>query len=116
SAASWNPILDAARAHRDARFDADRESGAAPKSGFIVKVKNETGGDLPARSVVGLGSPVITPEDSENRFLTGVAFRGVTPASGHESRFAVLIEPARAGQVVPAFAAGVYQVKVDVSD
>lgn len=116
SAAAWNAMLEAARAALADQLS--RESGprTTTRSGDLVRVKNETGVDLPRRSVVGLSDPVFTPLQSEDAFLREVTFRGVVPTGDSAGRFAILLEPAPAGRVVRAWVAGVTQVRVNMSD
>lgn len=87
------------------------------RSTTIIRVKNETGGDLGRNTVVGLDGPIFTPTDNENIFLQEVTFRGITPdIAKHKRRYAVLLEPAPDGRIVRAYLAGLCQVKVDVAD
>lgn len=113
-AAAWNTLLDVARATR---------TGAGPGAGSsrqasIIRVKNESGGDLLRNSVLGLGDPIFTPADaSEDAFLREVTFRGLMPdLSRHAKRFCVLLDPAPIDGVVRAYLAGVCPVLVDVLD
>lgn len=112
SAAARNELLDAAR-----------EPGAAPsppggsaRSGWLARVLNDTGADLAARSVVGLGGPILGPGDSADAFLREPTFRGVVPTAAHADRFGVLPAPIPSGRVGRAYVAGAYQARVDVSD
>ncbi len=116
AASVWNAMLDAARAHQAQQ--ANRGTGDLDqfRQGDIVRVKNQTGSDLGIRSVLGLDGPIIAPADDPDGFLQAVTFRGVVPGSGHAGRFAILLEPAPADQVVRAFVAGVCQVQIDVID
>lgn len=115
SAQTWNHVLDAAKAHHLRGSRGGAIPGDVVRDAAIVRVKNETGGALDRNKVVGLGAPIFTPDDDLDAFLREVTFRGVTPASGDEGRFAVLLEPAPADQVVRAYVAGVCPVQVDVT-
>lgn len=115
SATTFNHVLDAAKAHHLRSNRGGAIPGAPARDAAIVRVKNETGGDLDRNSVVGLGDPIFTPDDDLDAFLREVAFRGVVPASGDEGRFAVLLEPAPADRVVRAYIAGVCPVMVNVT-
>jgi hypothetical protein len=116
-AGAFNAFSQGARYARDqTKVQSAEPLGSTRRSG-IVRIKNETGTDLPAFAIVGLGAPIFTPNDSPEAFAREVTFRGLTPVIGdHFGRFAVLLEPAPADRVVRAYVAGVCQVKIDVID
>jgi hypothetical protein len=117
SALAWNAMLDAGRAVRDGEFDGGAGERTSGRSGAIVPVLNATGGDRARHSVVGLGNPVFTPADGVDAFLQGVTFRGAVPSTAsHLGKFAVLLEPAPANQVVRAVVNGVVPVLVELAD
>jgi hypothetical protein len=113
SASAWNRMLDAARA---------LDSGAGnPAFGdvphLLVRVRNDTGADLPALSVVKLGASIFT-EFTAARLLANLPtpmFAGETP-TGSTDAFAVLVEPAREDKFALAAVAGVVPCEVSVSD
>jgi hypothetical protein len=117
SATAWNAMLGAGKefkAKQSSRRSGDLTSN---RDACLIRVWNNTGADLAARSIVGLDGPIFTPEDSEDAFLREVTFQGVIPASpDHVGKFAILFEPAKAGQVVRAYLAGVTNVHLDLVD
>jgi len=115
-AATFNAFARGAQFARDNATKQIAEDREQYRQGSLVKVYNDTGGNLARFSVVGLGDPIFTPTDSEDAFLAEVTFRGHQPSSADIGKFAVLFEPALDGQVVRAFVAGVVQVQVDVAN
>lgn len=115
-ATTFNAMVDAGKLARAARYaDATRREGSR-RDAAIVRVVNETGGDLRRTSVVGLDAPTFTPGQDLDAFLRDVTFRGVVPGVEHAGRFAVLIEPIAAGRAGLAVVAGVVPAIVDVED
>jgi len=105
---TYNAMLEAARAHRDAST-----STKAPKTvgkvsdGGILLVKNATGSDQKRFAVMGLGEPVISPKIHEERFKNNPVMEAVLPGEEHEGRFVVLQEPLPRGAIGRAMALGV---------
>lgn len=116
SAGQWNAMVDAARAQRLGQHDRTTDGPSTTRSADIVRVKNESGADLPMRAVLGLDAPIFTPSDSLDAFLREVTFRGVVPTALHAGKFCVLLEPAPADRVVRAFVDGMTQVRLDLTD
>lgn len=114
-APTYNAMVDAAEAEQRRRLDGGDPGRSQLRRADIVRVLNDTGKTLDARSVVGLDGPVIGTEDL-NAFLAEVTFRGKVPDTSSPWRFAITLEPAAPNQVVRAYLAGVCQVKVDVRD
>lgn len=115
-AATFNAFSTAARAERDRQND--RRSGdlETPRDGVLVRVLNDTEGDLERFAIVGLDAPIFTPGESIHAFLREACFRGVVPQEEHRGKFAILHEPAKADQVVRAWVGGVTPARVDVTD
>ncbi len=114
SATAWNAFIDAALAQ--IRREQNKLAGALTqtRNADIIKVRNETGGDLPRNSVVGLAGPIFSPDMSLDAFLREVTFRGVLPTHDHLGKFAIMLDPSHNGWVSRAYVSGVCQVKVDV--
>jgi hypothetical protein len=113
---AWNDAVDAGRAEKQRQNDRLSGDRTTTRDACILRVKNETGGNLSRAAVVGLDGPIFAPSDSLDAFLREVTFRGVTPAASHRGRFAILLAPAASGVVARAYLAGVCPVKVDVID
>jgi hypothetical protein len=110
SASTWNRMRDAALA---------LDAGAGNPSGLdvphcLVRVRNDTGGDLAAFSVLALGASILDIT-VPLRVSPTPMFEGTTPAATSDA-FAVLIEPALDGKFALAAIAGVVPVEVNVTD
>ncbi|MBA7520882.1 hypothetical protein ES705_12981 [subsurface metagenome] len=115
SAKAWNTFIDAAQAHR-ARHDTGADWLRLNRQLTIVPVKNNSGADRDRFAALALAAPIITPTDNEVEFQNRVTFCGNTPVDGDEGKFAVLLEPAPAGEIVLAAVAGVTVAWVNVND
>ena len=114
-AEAWNAFLDAARAERSRRHNVAQDAGEEFRQTGIVKVRNDTGANQPRYAVLALRDPIITPEYNEQEFKHRVTFVGEKPAAPVKcERFAVLLEPLRAGKIGCGVVAGVTPVRVDV--
>lgn len=116
-AAVYNAAIDAARAVRAGRLAAGRpDAEGGSRSAWIVPVVNDTGGDLGRNSVVCLSAPAVLPSDSVPGFLGRPAFRATAGPGACTTRFGVTLDAIPAGRAGRAYAAGVFPVRVDVSD
>ena len=81
-----------------------------------IKVKNTTGSALTAlRPVLGLGDPLLNPEDTNREAFGLPIIEGVEPASSHAGKFAVLYGKAEDDDVVDAVVSGATWVRVLVN-
>ncbi|MCA9238574.1 MAG: hypothetical protein KDA37_00165 [Planctomycetales bacterium] len=110
-AAAYNAMLDAAAANRKQQVQG---ADAIPtgRSSSIVKVKNTTGAPLSRFKVVGLGDPIVDPNDNFQEFARQVTFNTVLPTG--EGRFGVLIDPLDVDAIGSAVVAGVVAVRMAV--
>lgn len=115
SADQWNAFVDAAQANAQAELDQLAAQPSTFRDPDVVRVKNETGRDLPRFAVVGLGQPMFVPGVNLAQFAREVTFRGVVP-NGHAGRFALLLEPALQGRVAKAQVSGVCHARLNVGD
>jgi len=119
-AGAYNAFIDAAMDLANRRLNATR--GNPGRGGAVgVLISNQTGGDLDAFSVVGLGTPIFQPnvEDAEvtETFKQQAGFNGVIPADPtHVGKFAVLREPIPSGAIGQAMIAGVTAARVNFTD
>jgi len=110
SASAWNRMLDAAR-----RLDSGAGlPGGAAVPHCLVRVRNDTGADLPAFSVLALGASILDIT-VPLRVSPAPMFEGTTPAATSDA-FAILIEPALEDKFALAAVAGVVPVEVNVTD
>ncbi len=114
SAPAWNAFVDAAKAEQQKKLDAIGGQATTFRDACIIRVKNGSDRDLSRFNVLGLGSPIFTPEDSLDSFLQEVTFRaGLPDLPDHFGRFVVLLEPVRAGGIARAYLSGVCPVLID---
>ena len=76
----------------------------------VVKVKNDSGGNLAAGTVVELSSSLLTTLDRQHLWLSGIA------RAGNDPGFGVLIEPIKSGEIGPCQVSGVCLASVDIQD
>lgn len=82
-----------------------------------ILVRNNTGSDRDRFDAVGLGAPVISPDDNETEFQQQVVVQAEAPVfATYYDRWAVLLEPLPAGAVGTAMVYGVCPVKVNILD
>lgn len=73
--------------------------------------------DLDQFSVVGLGDPVITPDDDLDEFKGRIVLEAVTPTEAdHKGKFALLLEPLAEGAIGRACVCGACVVQVELTD
>ena len=111
SARAWNGLMDMLKWWR--RASTTGGGGLAPL-GFdagMILIRNNTGAALDEYTVVGLGEPLITPEDNERQFVSRVALGGEVPdGDEHVGKFAVAQEPIPDGKIGRALVSGVTPV------
>lgn len=110
---AWNRAARLAMRGRDAGAGEPGADGAG--AALVVHVRNDTGADLPVRSVLALGDPLLTLPADSLQIQDLPAFAGDAPASA-DDLVVVLLEPVAADAVGRAVLAGVAVVDVDVSD
>lgn len=111
----WNSMVDLVRPHGSLSTSASTEGSG--REAIIIRVRNDSGADVPRCGVLGLDGPVFTPDDSEESFLSRATFKATTPDIDlHRRRYCVLLDPAKSGQFARAFLAGVCQVRVNLID
>lgn len=80
-------------------------------------LKNTTGSAVVRGGVLGISGPLIDPADNEEEFRTNLAFAGASPSvDTHNGRFAITLEPIKAGKIGRAVIVGLAACTVAVSD
>ena len=110
-AAAYNAMLDAAVAHRKQQVQGAEAIPTNRHSG-IVKVKNTTGAPLSRFQVVGLGDPIVSPNDNFQEFARQVTFHATLPTG--EGRYGVLIDPVDVNAIGSAVVGGVVAVRMAI--
>jgi hypothetical protein len=115
SGTTFNAIAGVVNAYQGGNVPPTSPRRVLGDPGGIIRVRNASGADVDRFGVLGLDEPVYDPADHEDAFTSAVVFDGVTPETGtHDGRFAILQEPAAAGQLAAAMVAGVCIVKVNM--
>ena len=113
SARDWNALADRYNA---GMLGSDNRTESPPNNPVIVLVKNNTGGDLQRRSIVGLGDSAQGVSGSAVQFKNEIVIDGETPEVGtHDTKFAVLRESIPDGLIGEAVVMGVTQVLLNVN-
>ncbi len=117
-ARAYNAFVDAAMAHQTNVPVGG--GGRMPRQHLgNVLILNKTGADLDEFSVVGLGSSIFEPTDTQKTatFKAQVGFEGETPATAsHTGKFAIILEPIADDAIGIARLSGVCPVKIDITD
>jgi hypothetical protein len=79
-------------------------------------VRNNTGVDLPAFSVVGLDGVVTEPAESVDEFKYHYTITGVVPTTDHYDRWAITQEPIKSGLIGHCITIGLTVAKVTVAE
>lgn len=117
SARLLNRLVDAAQAIERQRHNRDFGFPPVLPQGSVIRVKNQTGQDLPANSIMALDQPIFLPEKSLGAFRREVTFRGTIPrVPTHLGKFCVLRQPLAIGQIGEAYVDGVCIAKVEIHD
>lgn len=88
--------------------------GALPPS--AVRVRNMTGGTLPAFSVVALGAPRVLPATNAEAFMRCPVFAATIPDEGQTTGLAILQRKLAVGETGLAIVAGGSPVRATVTD
>lgn len=105
----WNRLLDLINGRLDA------VGGKRPRTSTEPGVLNNTGSPLASRfQILQVGKPVPTQAQNDSEFAESRVLNGTTPAAGMP--FAVLTEPATAGEVTRATLLGITPVLVNLTD
>lgn len=111
-AATWNAMLEAARAHEQSKFNRQAGTEGAQRRPTLAKVRNLTGAARNQFEVVGLFDPLVLPSGNPAEFGRQATFEAGLPSAG--GRVAILTEPLAAGAIGTAVVAGVTAVRVSV--
>jgi hypothetical protein len=105
----WNQMLEVIQGRLEAF------AGKRGRTSTEPGVLNNTGSPLTTRfAVLQVGDPVPLQSENDSEFAESRVLKGTTPAAG--SPFAVLWEPASAGQIVPSTLLGITPVRISVGD
>lgn len=115
SASGWNAMADYVRRHQAGETGPGGPGLSGVDPVLTVLVRNDTGGDLPARSVLKPGDPVVSAVTLPHQVQAEPYFAAAAPAAATDP-FVVTLEPIKAGAVGRAAVQGVAVVEVSVAD
>ena len=117
-AATFNTLIDVARAHLARKQNVGGQSQAAsPPPGVILTIRNDSGSDRDRFEVLGLDEPVFPPEDNTADMSRGPVMSCIYPVDpDHRGAFVVLLEPITSGALGRAIVQGLVPVQVDFGD
>ncbi len=115
-AKAWNAMLDIVEGSQRGQRVLDEPAilRTLRNQAGIILVKNTNAGyDYDRFDVVGLGDPVIDPDDNDVSFKNQAAVAGEIPVvATHSGRWAILLEPIAAGKIGRAVASGITIARV----
>ena len=115
-AEAWNASMDAARDFQRRQRRWGSTSPAVASDSAIIIVRNDSGANRARFDVLGIDSPIFSPDDNLDTFKGRVALCGITPAvADHLGRFVVLLEPIKNGQLGAAQVSGVCPARITVA-
>lgn len=117
-ARAYNAFVDAA--HLAQRIESDAQAGPAlpGQHEHLVRVRNDSGADLPRFGILGIDRPIIIPEDNADEFKqhTAVVGAAVTTTDEYIGRFVIAREPIASGKIGWAMIRGITPVVINVVD
>jgi len=117
SASAYNEMIDMLQWWRSAFRTGGGPVGGTDYDQGVFLAKNETGGNLAAYSVVGIGGPLITPTDNLTEFKNRTPLSVVTPdIDAHASAFGVALDICGTGAFVRVCVSGLVPVLLDVTN
>jgi hypothetical protein len=118
-ARTWDEILSTiawVKGQRDRTGVGMGGGGRGLVAGSILWIRNDSGADVSAYSILGITGVVYSPADNLLSFKGEPTLKGTTPAwPAHDGNFVVLLEPALAGGLARAIASGFIAAQVSVA-
>jgi hypothetical protein len=118
SASTWNAFCAATEEVIASQMDAGsgRNSSRKSSQNTVIWIRNDSGDDLDQFNILGLETPLVTPDDNLDEFKGHPALSGDTPDKDkHIGKFAILLEPIPAGEFGRACISGLCVVQIEVS-
>lgn len=115
TASEINAFREAALAHALSNGRGKTPARTIPPNSGVVTVVNTSGSLVERGGVLGIDSPVITPDENADEFARLVLLNGVAPVAGtHEGKFVVTLQSIPDGQSGLAVISGAVAVQVDI--
>lgn len=116
SARDTNRIINVVR-WVEQRMREQRARPSLQRPDGLVLIKNDTASAVDRFGILGIDGPIITPTDNADAFKDRVALSCSGPTAGtHDAKFVICYEPIPAGEYGLAWASGVCQVQINVTD
>lgn len=103
---------EAVDAYHGGKIGARSGKSAPPLDGGLVYVRNNTEESVPRFGILGLGDPIIVPDDNLTAFKNQIAFEGEMPGVSHVGKFVICLEPLRPLAIGAAMLLGVVVCQV----
>ena len=118
AARTYNAFVDAAKAQQMQSLGSQSGPRNDAPVVMLVQVKNVSGSDCPHFGVLGISGVVFDPVAAPDAFKDSVVFSGTTPSalSHAGGRFVICAEPIANGSIGAAWAGGICQVQIEVSN
>lgn len=112
-AREWNQLV--------AGLEQGLGAGPGRQRGFrqavTALVRNDTGATLPRFGVVGIGAPLLDPDDDEAAFLEQIVFAGELATNGdYDLKWGLTLAPIASGEIGEAVVQGLSFAKLDTAD
>jgi len=111
---AWNDNLQATADFRERTALGVEDAAGSDQGGTEIIVRNDTGGNLVAASVLHVGAPMLSPATALGEVMDRKNRIGTAPAGG-ESDFAITLEPIGDAAIGRARNMGLAWVKVDIT-
>jgi hypothetical protein len=115
-AATWNALLSMLAKFQAGQLGAGRPVPAGGPPGLDVRVLNDSGADVARGGVLGISGVAVDRATNADEFETRPTLTGMQPATGHESKFVIALEPIPDGAVGRCVLTGLAAVKLYVNN
>jgi len=114
---TYNAFIDAAVDYQQRQQNIQSTMLPTDWQANQVMIRNDSGYDLVKGSALGIGDPVIGPDDDLEAFKSRIVISGVLPSvEQHSGRFVVLAQPVRQDELGLAYIHGVCPGYINVVD
>lgn len=114
-AATWNALLTMLGKFQAGQLGAGRPVPSSGPPALDVRVLNDSGADVARGGVLGISGVQVDRATNADEFETRPTLTGVQPATGHEAKFVIALEPIPDGAVGRCVLTGLAAVKLYVN-
>ena len=113
-AGDYNAMVDAAIAHRDGPPTPPTTDGPSGANNTLL-VRNDTEEERDRFEILGIGEPLIKPDDNLTSFLNRQVMAGETPTKAdHWGRFVILVHPLAEEKLGTGYISGITAVRLKI--